>query len=131
MVLQIVTGNNTRLLLTSILVQMSNTAAGRSVYVETKDSSDNTTLAFAIGLSMDNQKFSVPHEGNYTINNESNQQLIPLINGDKLVITAYSLADTENFRVTVRGYIRGRVPSTNTAGSSNTPSLTTSYARIQ
>lgn len=129
-VLQVRSENGTRLDITSILVRMSNTAASRSVYVDIKDSDDNEINRFAIGLSLDNNTFVVPHSGNYNYNNKSSAQNINLVNGDKLVITAYSMADTEFFRVLIRGRIRGRLPTTSTAGSSNTPSLTTNYARI-
>lgn len=130
LVLQVKADNGTRLNITSILLRMSNTAASRVTYVEISDSADNIIQRFNIGLALDNNTFVMPHSGNYTYNNESSAQNITLVNGDKLVVTAYSMADTENFQVFIRGYIRGTLPTTSTAGSSNTPSLTTNYARI-
>tara|TARA_Y100000004_G_scaffold163292_2_gene192551 strand:+ start:3884 stop:4354 length:471 start_codon:yes stop_codon:yes gene_type:complete len=123
--------NGTRLIITNILIKASNFASGRSAYVQLKDGSNNAVFQnFAIGLVMDNNMFTVPHEGNYAVNNESNQQLIPLNNGDYLNITLYNLAQNEYYDVIVRGYIRGRLPTIDTSGSSLTPTVTTNYARI-
>ena len=123
------TANGTRLHVTDLFMQMGTVASARSSQIEIRDSSGNMFKRFASSSLNSNEFFSMGL-GSDGVSNKTPLHPFTIANGDKIIFRASNLANNETYQVYVRGYIRGRLPTTSTAGSSNTPATNTIYARI-
>ena len=122
--------NGSRLVITNIAINLLTAGGNRNLYMNIKDNDDNFMGYVARGIALSaNGTFIFPHTGNLQANNSTAQQSITLVNGDAIKIL-FNVAQNESYNVYVRGYIRGRLPVADTAGSTGTPNLTTNYARI-
>ena len=130
--INIETSSGTRLLVYSISVKMSNTASGRTVYVRLYNSSNEELNRLAF-VGLDNKSVFVPNVGidGTTNNNLSNMQLIPVCNGDKINISAFTMAAGETYEIFVRGYIKGKIPSMTSTGSTGTVTISNTIQQIK
>ena len=132
-VLNVEADNGTRLYITQINLKMSVVSSARQIYGYLQDSSGViiSTLMYDT-TAYSSTYLTFPNTGSIATNtaNVTSAHYIPVINGDQLQFQGISLSDGESITVLIRGYIRGGLPVTSTTGSSNTPSLTTTYQRI-
>ena len=131
--LAIKAANGTRLLVTSFHVvnNEGTIGANRSCFFLIRDSDDDNIYKLASWTMTAGSDYSIPHQGNANnADNRGNIQLIPLINGDQIVFRGLSFAPNEGCTVTIRGYIRGRLPNIDTGLSSGVITFTNNYSRI-
>ena len=129
------TASGTRLLLYFIHVQLSSTSADRRIDITIKNSSNTTVSYLSLDTSFGSTAWmTLPSQGSPATNayNVNNLQPIPVNNGDKLNITlSSSVAQNENMKIYVRGYIKGKIPSMTSTGCGGTISISNTIQQIK
>lgn len=135
LVYHITIGAGTELIIQSIQLGADDYAAGRTANISIL-SSAVAVIASLQTASVDNQTLGIPADrvastAGAVLN--STPQLTRLVGGDDQLIRvrADALAQNETLTVAIRARIRGIKPTVATTGSGGTPSLATTYDKVE